>query len=271
MLNLTNPNSFIQYAVATYSNVDIIGVCDSPVGIARGIAKMLGLPYQSLWFQYVGMHHFGWVTEVHYQGKDLMPSILEKLDQVPGLPVDVEIAKAMGGIPTSYFKYYYHANRVFEKQSQQKQVRAEQLSEFEQEVMAAYSESNGAVPEKLGERGAHWYREIVVPVMLAHANDTNQVFTLNVVNGDTIDWMPRNAIIETPTLVSAHGFTPLQPGKTPPDLQAMVRLNATFEILWVEAVVERDYGKALRAMMLNHLVHDLDTAKGILDEIWKFD
>lgn len=271
MLNLTNPNSFIQYAVATYSNVNIIGVCDSPVGIARGIAKMLGLPYQSLWFQYVGMHHFGWVTEVHYQGKDLMPSILEKLDQVPGLPVDVEIAKAMGGIPTSYFKYYYHANRVFEKQSQQKQVRAEQLSEFEQEVMAAYSESNGAVPEKLGERGAHWYREIVVPVMLAHANDTNQVFTLNVVNGDTIDWMPRNAIIETPTLVSAHGFTPLQPGKTPPDLQAMVRLNATFEILWVEAVVERDYGKALRAMMLNHLVHDLDTAKGILDEIWKFD
>ena len=271
MLNLTNPNSFIQYAVVNYSKVNIVGVCDSPVGIARGIAEMLGLPYHALWFQYVGMHHFGWVTEVHYQGKDLMPSILEKLDQVPGLPVDVEIAKAMGGIPTSYFKYYYHANRIFEKQSQQQQVRAEQLFEFEQEVMAAYTASSGTVPEKLGERGAHWYREIVVPVMLAHANDANQVFTLNVVNGDTIDWMPRNAIIETPTLVSAHGFTPLQPGKTPPDLQAMVRLNATFEILWVEAVVERDYGKALRAMMLNHLVHDLDTAKGILDEIWKFD
>ncbi len=58
--------------------------------------------------------------------------------------------------------------------------------------------------------------------------------------------------------------------KVQPDLQAMVRLNATFEMLWVEAVVEKDYNKALRAMMLNHLVHNLDQAKAILDEIWKF-
>ena len=49
-----------------------------------------------------------------------------------------------------------------------------------------------------------------------------------------------------------------------------MRLNATFEMLWVEAVVEKDYNKALRAMMLNHLVHNLDQAKAILDEIWKF-
>ena len=271
VLNLTNPNSFIQYAVVTYSDVNIVGVCDSPVGIGQSIAHMLGIPFQSLWFQYVGMHHFGWITEVYYQGQDLMPSILEKLADAPGLPVDPEIARAIGGIPTSYFKYYYHANRIFEKQSQQKQVRAEQLLAFENELMDAYQSAGGKVPEKLDERGAHWYHEIVVPVMLAHANNSNQVFTINVVNGNTVDWMPPEAIIETPTLVSAHGFTPLQPGKTPPDLQAMVRLNATFEMLWVEAVVERNYDKALRAMMLNHLVHDLDTAKGILKEIWKFD
>ena len=50
----------------------------------------------------------------------------------------------------------------------------------------------------------------------------------------------------------------------------MVRLNATFEMLWAESVVEQDYDKALRAMMLNHLVHDFDQAKAILAEIWKF-
>ena len=49
----------------------------------------------------------------------------------------------------------------------------------------------------------------------------------------------------------------------------MVRLNAAFEMLWVEAVVEKDYSKALRAMMLNHLVQDLDQAKAILKEIWE--
>ena len=129
----------------------------------------------------------------------------------------------------------------------------------------------GVVPQSLNQRGADWYGKIVVPVMLAHANNTNQVFILNVVNGTAVDWMPPHAIIETPTLVSGSGFYPLQPGKTPLDLQAMVRLNATFEMLWVEAVVERDYDKALRAMMLNHLVTNLDQAKAILSEIWKFD
>jgi len=105
--------------------------------------------------------------------------------------------------------------------------------------------------------------------MLAHANNSNEVYILNIENGTTISWMPPESIVETPTLVSGQGFFPLQPAKAPLDLQAMVRLNATFEMLWSEAVVEKDNSKALRAMMLNHLVHDLDQARAILKEIWK--
>ena len=270
VLNLTNPNSFIQYAVVRYSNVSIIGVCDSPVGIGEGIAELLGVSYKELWIQYVGMHHFGWVTKAQHKGVDMMPAILEKLDQVPGLPVDTEIARAVGGIPTSYFKYYYHSNRVFETQSKQEKVRAEQLLALENQILKEYARESGALPASLKQRGAHWYGASVVPVMLAHANDINQVFILNVVNGTTIPWMPTDAIIETPALVTGHGVVPLQPTEMPVDLQAMVRLNATFEMLWVEAVVEQNYDKALRAMMLNHLVHNLDQAKAILNEIWKF-
>jgi len=269
VLNLTNPNSYIQYAASRYSKVNIVGVCDSPIGIAEGIAAMLNAPLKELWVQYVGMHHFGWVMKVFWNGRDMMPEILEKLEHVPGLPVDVEIARAIGGIPTTYFRYYYHSNRVFEKQKTQEKVRAEQLMELEAQVLSDY-ESKGGMPASLNQRGAHWYGAIVVPVMLAHANNTNETFILNVVNGTTIPWMPAQAIIETPTLVNSHGFIPLLPVEAPLDLQAMFRLNATFEMLWSEAVVEKDYSKALRAMMLNHLVHDLDQAKAILKEIWKF-
>jgi len=269
VLNLTNPNSYIQYAASRYSKVHMVGVCDSPVGIGEGIAAMLDVPYEELWVEYAGMHHFGWVMKVFWRGVDLMPEILKKLDQVPGLPVDAEIAKAVGGIPTSYFKYYYHSNRVLEKQRSQNHVRAEQLLELENKLLSDYDAAQGSVPDSLEERGAHWYGAIVVPVMLAHATNANQVFTLNVVNGTTVQWMPEEAIIETPTLVSGHGFLPLEPTYTPPDLQALVRLNATFEMLWAEAVVEKDYEKALRAMMLNHLVRDLDQVKAILTEIWK--
>jgi 6-phospho-beta-glucosidase len=269
-LNLTNPNSFIQYAVVNFSQVNMVGVCDSPVGISETIAVMLDVPVEKLWVEYAGMHHFGWVVKAVLDGVDMMPEILNQLEKVPGLPVDVEIARAIGGIPTSYFKYYYHSNRVFEKQKASDQVRAEQLMELQDQVMADYETSKGGLPDSLLKRGAHWYGASVVPVMLAHANNANEVHIVNLVNDTTIKWMPEKAIIETPALVSGHGFTALEPAKAPLDLQAMVRLNATFEMLWVEAVVEKDYDKALRAMMLNHLVHDLDTAKAILKEIWKF-
>ncbi len=269
VLNLTNPNSYIQYAASRYSKVNIVGVCDSPVGIGENIAAMLKIPYEELWIEYVGMHHFGWVVKVVWKGKDLMPEILSKMEQIPGLPVDAEIARAVGGIPTSYFKYYYHANRVFEKQSDEQKVRAEQLMELETLVMKDYISGIRGLPQALSQRGAHWYGAIVVPVMTAHANDANEVYTLNVVNGTAIKWMPEEAIVEIPTLVSGHGFMPLLPAPAQPDLQAMVRLNAAFEMLWTEAVVEKDYSKALRAMMLYHLVQNLDQAKAILKEIWK--
>jgi len=268
VLNLTNPNSFIQYAVTRYSKVNIIGVCDSPVSIAENIAAVLGVPLFQLWVEYVGMHHFGWVVKVMQNGQDMMPEILSRLEKLPGLPVDAEIAKAVGGIPSSYFKYYYHGNRILEKQQASSSVRAEQLMKLEAHVLKDYEEITDMLPDSIKSRGANWYGAIVVPVMLSHANNSNEVFTLNVVNGTTVKWLPANAIIETPTVVSGHGFLPLQPVETPVDLQAMVRLNATFEMLWVEAVVEKDYGKALRAMMLNHLVQNLDQAKSILDEIW---
>ncbi len=268
MLNLTNPNSYIQYAASRYTNVNIIGVCDSPIGISESIASLLKIPVKEIWVEYVGMHHFGWVIKAIWKGQDLIPKILSNLKNIPNLPVDAEVARAIGGIPTSYFKYYYHPNRVFDQQKKQERVRADQLMELEAQVLDDFS-SGKEKSERLNQRGAHWYSAIVIPVMLAHANNSNEVFILNIVNGTVINWMPPESIVETPTLVNGKGFFALQPTEAPPDLQAMVRLNATFEMLWSEAVVEKDYSKALRAMLLNHLVHDLDQAKAILDEIWK--
>lgn len=48
MLNLTNPNSYIPYAASRYSKVNIVGVCDSPIGVAENIAAMLNVPLEEL-------------------------------------------------------------------------------------------------------------------------------------------------------------------------------------------------------------------------------
>ncbi|MCK5647133.1 MAG: hypothetical protein KAH97_10145, partial [Anaerolineales bacterium] len=144
-----------------------------------------------------------------------------------------------------------------------------QLMELQDQIMEDLSDENlEQIPESLLSRGAGWYDKIIVPVMLAHAMDTREIFTLNIPNGAAVPWMPPDSIVEIPVVVTRQGFYPLNPPSAPLDIQAMVRLNATFEMLWVEAVVEKSYEKALRAMMLNHLVTNLDQARDMLEEIW---
>jgi 6-phospho-beta-glucosidase len=271
LINLTNPSSFIQYAISTYTDVQAIGVCDSPVWLAEAVASLAGAPADEIWVGYVGMHHFGWVTEASWRGRDIMPEVLKKIEDMPGLPMDADIVKAIGAIPTSYFKYYYHSDRMLAKQ-QGKETRAEQLMALQAEIMEDLQEEDlDEMPASLASRGAAWYEKIIVPVLLAHINDTKEVFIVNVRNGKAVPWMPEDAIVEMPAVVTSQGFYPLQSPKAPPDIQAMIRLNAAFEMLWVEAIVEKSSPKALRAMMLNHLVNNLDQARDILKEIWPED
>lgn len=268
LVNLTNPSSYIQYAVSRYTRLQVVGVCDSPVGLAQLIAAALGASPDELWVGYVGMHHFGWVTEVRWKGTDVLPELLARLDSLPGLPVDADIVRGMRAIPTSYFRYYYHPDRMLARQ-QGKPSRAEQLIELESKMLAEYANpAQAGLPPSLLERGANWYQAIVVPVVLAHALDAHRTFVLNLRNDKVLSWMPEEAIVELPTLVTRQGFYPLDPPPAPLDLQAMMLRNAACEMLWVEAVVERSYEKALRAMVLNHLVHDLDQARAVLNEIW---
>lgn len=267
-INLTNPSSFIQYAVSHYTRVQAIGTCDSPVGLAQMIAAALGTTADELWVGYIGMHHFGWVTEVHWNGQDAMPQLLEKIDQVPGLPVDADLVRAIGALPTSYLKYFYHPDRMLAGQKG-KRPRAEQLLAMQEQILDDLQQDGlDELPDSLIQRGAAWYERIIVPVLLAHANDTRQVFIVNVVNGTTVPWMPAEAIVELPTVVTRQAFYALEPAHVPPDLQAIIRTNAAMEMLWVEAVVEDDYDKALRAMVLNRMIQDLDQARAVLKEIW---
>ncbi|RPI35223.1 MAG: hypothetical protein EHM70_00295 [Chloroflexota bacterium] len=289
VINLTNPSSYIQYAIDRYTRVQVIGVCDSPVGMAAALAKLLGVSPGDLHMEYIGMHHFGWVTGVQLQSRDVMPLVMQHIEAYPGLPVDARLVRAIGAVPSSYLKYYYHRDRELQKQRGQP-PRAQQLIELEAEILADYESLSSSdlktsglpasgLPASVEKRGAGWYQGIIVPVLLAHATHTPRDFILNIRNGSQEDgaqriavpWLPAYAIIEIEVNVSGQGFHPRPAPAAPPDVQAMVRLNAACECLWVDAVVERSYDKALRAMVLNPLVQNLDQAALILETIWPDD
>jgi 6-phospho-beta-glucosidase len=269
MINLTNPSSIVQYAINYATRVKVVSICDLPMMAAQTVADLLELPVRQLVVRYTGMNHFGWVTGVHWQGQDMMPKVLDKIATLLGLPVETDIIRALGVIPTSYFKYFYHANRVLAAQ-QGKRARADELLELEAEILAEYrSESPNKKPAGLVKRNAVWYEHMIVPLLLAHINDTGEMQYLQVANGHALPFMPSKAIVEVPCVVRGGGFLPLAyDDGLPSDLESLLLTNATFEMLWAEAIVEGSYPKALRAMLMNHLVTNYDQALGILNKIW---
>jgi len=268
ILNLTNPSSLVQYAIRRYSSMQVIGICDMPVSLIQMIAQVLGLPYAELEFDYVGMHHAGWVTGVRHRGRDVMPLALERADRLTKLEIDPQLIRAIGAIPSPYFRYYFHPDHMLAK-TVGRQTRAEELMAIQSIMEELYARPDAHErPDIYSRRGAYWYRAIVVPVLLSLVRDSRQVFIVNIDNNGTIPWLPTEGIIEVPCVVSASGAHPLTVGRVPLDVQAFLQRNCAYEMLAVQAIVERSYDQALRALLLNPLIRDVSQARAVLEKVW---
>jgi 6-phospho-beta-glucosidase len=269
MLSFANPASMVQYAITRYTNVRPIGLCDGPVTLTAAIAAALGVPAGELSVDYVGMHHFGWVTHVWHAGREVTAQALDKADAI-AKEVAPEIVRAIGALPGSYLNYVFHPDRMLAKKRGQR-PRAEELLELQDEILADFERAlaSGQPPEALARRRARWYEAIIAPVLLALVERTSGArFILNVVNGSTVPWLPQEAIVEVPTLVDGGRVRPLATGSVPPDVRALLQANCTYEMLAAEAIVERDRAKALRALLINPIVHTYDQAAGVLERAW---
>jgi 6-phospho-beta-glucosidase len=269
MLTFANPSSLVQYAITRYTRVPTIGLCDAPIHLSEGIARALGAPVHELTIDYVGMHHFGWVTGVWWRGRDVLPEVLAKAAQVAP-EVEPGITQAIGAVPGHYLNYVFHPDRMLAKKIGRR-TRAEELLELQEELLDEFDRAlaSGQKPEGLARRRARWYRAIIVPVLLALVEGRTSRFILNIVNGQVIPWLPPEAVVEVPTLLEGGRVRPLATGPVPPDVKALVQANCTYEMLAVEAIVERDRAKALRALLLNPMIRTHDQAAGVLERAWR--
>ena len=268
LLTFVNPSSLVQYAITHYTRVPTIGLCDASISLSESIARALGVPVNELAIDYVGMHHFGWVTGVWWRGRDVLPEVLAKAAQVAP-EVEPSITQAIGAIPGHYLNYVFHPDRLLAKKMGRR-TRAEELLELQDEILEEYEHSlaSGHKPAGLARRKARWYKAIIAPVMVALVEGQVSRFVLNVVNGQVIPWLPPAAVVEVPALLEGGRVRPLAVGPVPPDVRALVQANCTYEMLAVEAIVERDRAKALRALLMNPMIHSYDQAAGVLERAW---
>ncbi len=268
VINLTNPSSLVQFALRTYASLSVIGTCDAPVSLMEMIARLLGAAAADLEFKLAGMHHFTWVGDVRQGGASRLPEILRRLEELPKLGVDPEIVRAIGAIPSVYFRYFFHPDRVLAA-TEGRAVRAQQLMTLNAQMLEALRRAApGEAAGVLARRGAVWYDKIVTPTLLALAEKRTTRLVLSVDNGGALSYLPDDGIVEAWVPIEAGRIGRPEGATLPPEAQALLHQNSVYERLAAEAIVERDRAKALRALMANRMVPSFNLARGILDLIW---
>ncbi len=265
-LTFTNPASVIQYGILRTTRLRVIGLCDGAVTMTQWAATALGLPASELLIDYVGMHHYGFITRVWHHGRDVTVAMLDGLDKVSALEADLDVVRSLGVLPTPYFKYFAHPDRMLAKQ-QGKPSRAEQLLAIEADLLAEYARATEP-PPGLAKRAAKWYDAIIAPVLMTLVTGERRSFVLNVPNNGLHPWLPDDAIVETPCALEGGVIRPIAVPAPGRELMARIQHNCAYEQLMVEAFLEPSEVKALRALLLSPLVPNATIARQILQLIW---
>jgi alpha-galactosidase len=95
---------------------------------------------------------------------------------------------------------------------------------------------------------------------------THYHLAANLPNAGQISNLPLGATVETPVIVNGAGVQPVHMGALPEPIAELMRREITTVQLCVDSVVEGSREKALQSLLLDPVIHDIGTAKKILDD-----
>jgi 6-phospho-beta-glucosidase len=242
----------------------------------------LGVDKSETQVEYIGLNHLGYVTSIMNNGRDYLKEAIG--DASLGIPPNEElldkiekaqwghtseIIKLAGGVPSGYLNYFYRPRKNLEGLLAAKTSRGEDCIEIEERLLAMYSDANLYVkPEELSKRGGAMYSEIAVSLAESLWTDNKEVHVVNIRNNGAAGWMENDDVIEIGASVGKDGAVPV-PLKNPVSLhiKSMMRTLKTYERYTVEAALRGSRDDAIRALMSNPLIGDIDAAKACFDEM----
>ena len=117
VINFTNPAGMVTEALQQVLGDRVVGICDSPSGLCRRVARAVGRDPGEMWFDYFGLNHLGWLRAAHDADTDRLPELLaddEKLASFEeGRLFGGDWLRALGMIPNEYLYYFYfHSDAV---------------------------------------------------------------------------------------------------------------------------------------------------------------
>ncbi|MFE7402912.1 6-phospho-beta-glucosidase [Streptomyces sp. NPDC057557] len=295
VINFTNPAGLVTEAMSRHLGDRVIGICDSPVGLGRRIARVLGADPDRSRIDYVGLNHLGWVRALHVDGRDELPRLLADPELLgsfeEGRLFGVDWLQSLGAIPNEYLHYYYFNREAVRAYQDAGQTRGAFLREQQEgfyarvkdpaaaalpawdrtraEREATYMSENREVAG-VGERDENdlesgGYEQVALALMRAVARNERTSLILNVRNRTTLSVLDADAVIEVPCLVDANGARPVAVDPLPYHAVGLVTAVNAVERAVLDAAESGSRTTAVKAFALHPLVDSVAVAGRLLD------
>ena len=159
VINFTNPAGVVTEAMSRVLGDRVIGICDSPIGLARRVLGVLGLRSADATIGYAGLNHLGWLRSLIVEGRDVLPDLFANPELIDtfeeGRLFGREWLSALGAVPNEYLHYYYFTREVKQADQLASQSRGtfllEQQAQFFDELGGSgLSALDGPAPDDSG-------------------------------------------------------------------------------------------------------------------------
>jgi alpha-galactosidase len=307
-VNFTNPMVRICDAVNRYSKIKVVGLCHQiyagygMVGVA--LAKDLGIevpdglegmhadvmqyPLQQMVkhqavslvdIRAAGTNHFSWIVSIHDKrtGEDLYPLLRKRFFELDKKfePLTRHIFQDFGLLPvpgdTHLCEYLPWMSDPITKPWEKFNIRL-----YDWEMMAGLRDfslhrlnemANGDMSiDGLLDADSEGALEMIENITCA---GKHYHLAANLPNSGQISNLPLGSIVETPVTVDGAGIHPVHVGTLPGPVAELCRRELMSAQLGIDAAVEGSYEKALQCLLLDPVLHDLDSARLILDDYLK--
>ncbi|MEU3246012.1 6-phospho-beta-glucosidase [Streptomyces sp. NPDC006875] len=294
VINFTNPAGLVTEAMSRHLGDRVIGICDSPVGLGRRIATVLGANPREAFIDYVGLNHLGWVRGLRVEGRDELPRLLAD----PALLGSFEEGKlfgadwlrSLGAVPNEYLHYYYFNREAVSAYQRAEKTRGaflrDQQGRFYEEMKRPDTAALTAWERTRAERAATYmaenrdaagageraaddlsggYEKVALALMRAIARDERTTLILNVRNRGTLAVLDADAVIEVPCLVDANGAHPVSVDPLPGHATGLVCAVKAVEREVLSAAESGSRTTAVKAFALHPLVDSVNVARRLID------
>lgn len=267
LINYTNPSGIIAEALGNFSKIQWVGLCSGPNVWTTQILAALGVEPQRANVDWLGLNHLGFAVRVWVDGKNVTSQAIDAIAK--DWPVDIGCMKAIGCIPATYLKYYFHHDRMVKEMTQPGyHTRGEQVLQIEAELLRQYADPTlTEKPALLKQRGGGGYSDTAIAAMHAIYHNTGSRQVLQTINNGAINGLPDNGSVEVPCVLDQKGPHPLCMGEIPLPIRGLIQSVKCYESLTVKAAVEGSKEIALQALMAHPLVPGWEVARLLLDDL----